>query len=358
MILVFSWILTLFNLILIIIIILKIYTHIDFLKLGVLTFCVFFSLYVINSSFFFLADLFSIDRVLLTTLFEETIVMFFLHSCSTGLIVYPKKNCLLVVLIITFSLPICVKSFEFFGMGQDQGVYQTKTLELIAGKSDNWLPIKEYEYLKSDDEQKNYRAIVSIGGFYTDNPVRYFPSSLSRFMTSPVNSKTLTGIYHGIPTFPALLALWGKLFSVEHMISIQLVFFMCTLLLVFYTTQNLNFNTPCATLALLICAFSPITHWVTKSSLCEGFLATLMVWFLFHMTEKENAKRCFLAILPIAAFSFFHVSIYTLIPYFIGAFLLFCWSDSARSYAWSTFGISLAFTIGCDFIVKFKTLNG
>lgn len=88
----FSWILTLFNLILIIIIILKIYTHIDFLKLGVLTFCVFFSLYVINSSFFFLADLFSIDRVLLTTLFEETIVMFFLHSCSTGLIVYPKKT--------------------------------------------------------------------------------------------------------------------------------------------------------------------------------------------------------------------------------------------------------------------------
>ena len=111
------------------------------IHLAVLTVIGFFSLYIVISGVFFLFDQFHMLAALGSCLAIELVAAVILWKCgrrwktvtiSWGLREYPFVLCMVVLAVI-----LSAGKYEFFGMGQDQGVYQTKAIEIMYDTAKN-----------------------------------------------------------------------------------------------------------------------------------------------------------------------------------------------------------------------------
>lgn len=220
---------------------------------------------------------------------------------------------------VCIPLLVCLAAFPFvhlqngfFGMGQDQGVYQTVAINYMSGKTLRQQDFIEYQTLPTEQLKKGFYEQVKseLGGY--DIPNSDYPETVYDRNVSKVS-----GIYHGIATFPAILALWGEVFGMSDMMGIQILFYFCTIFLTFFVCRNLKLKTLSCAAASVIVAAAPIVIWVAKSALTELFTAILLLLFLYFLTDNKNEKHKWLSIVPIAIFGCYHVSIYTLVPIFL-----------------------------------------
>lgn len=214
--------------------------------------------------------------------------------------------------ICLFALPFTLQKNEFFGMGQDQGVYQTQAILFLNGDNERQKNLEEYDTLDTAEERENFSMYVShkLGGY--DIPPADYPET--------VYDRTVgeaSGIIHGIPTHAAILAMWGELFGVEHMADVETIFYLCLIFLVYCICRNLRLKPISCVTASVCTALAPIVIWVSKASLTEMFLAVLIALFLYIMTDRANRNERWLSILPVAVFGCFHVSFYTMVPLFL-----------------------------------------
>lgn len=156
----------------------------------------------------------------------------------------------------------------------------------------------------------------------------------------------VSGIFHGIPTFPAFLGLFIKLFGLSNMQMIQSIFYLCSVFFVLFTAENFNLKKSSEILSVSIAALSPVVIWVTKSALTEAFLCLIFSGFLFFITDKENKASGILSVLMIWAFSFFHVTIYTIIPLFIVIYFIMYFETENRRYIYYNILSVVGFVIG------------
>ena len=367
-------ILLIINIAVCLILVLKIYRTIDFLLCITLSLCIFFASFVTVSGILFLYDSFSLPASLWSCLATEGAslgALSLLCKSELGVVTCKPRTYLLPLLIITTAILLCRNSFEYFGMGQDQGVYQTKALELLNNHNKNWREIEEYNKLNASDQEGYLSALNSSLGFYIYDPSLCYPTIIKNFFT-PRNmggelagaesqmfqasgisqriqdrsSVVLAGNYHGIPTYAALLALWGKVFGIASMAQIQMIFLLCVLCMMFFIFHNFNFSPLISTILFITFGFSPIVIWLTKSTLCEMFLALLVCWFLFHLTDNEHPDKKYLAALPVCTYSFFHVTIYTLMPFFLLSFLILYLWEQKKQYILAANAEAFIFTIG------------
>ncbi|WP_127818203.1 DUF7024 domain-containing protein [Microbacterium sp. CPCC 204701] len=217
--------------------------------------------------------------------------------------------------ILVVACGLTAVKFGFFGMGQDEGVYQTHALLLMNGV-DNALVCWSDEFAAvGDSAGELVRADLADqrlgGGFYA-------AWDQLRFGTwSGVDPEKACGIYHGIPNFPALLSLSGMIFGAAGMMSILTVPYLVTIVVLYLTLdRNLRLSKLTTGIACGAFALSPLVLWVSKTSLTEIFLGLIMTVFLYVATSESAAIKA-LTWVPVAAFSFFHVSIYTLMPVFV-----------------------------------------
>lgn len=217
--------------------------------------------------------------------------------------------------IVVVALGLTAIKFGFFGMGQDEGVYQTHALLLMNGVDDALVCWSEEFAAVGDLADDLVRADLADqrlgGGFYSGwNQLRFGT-------WSGVDPDEMCGIYHGIPNFPALLSLSGMIFGAAGMMAILTVAYILTIVLLYLTLdRNLRLSKLTTGIACGAFALSPLVLWVSKTSLTEIFLALIMTVFLYLATS-ESATIKALTWVPVAAFSFFHVSIYTLMPVFV-----------------------------------------
>ena len=148
-------------------------------------------------------------------------------------------------------------------------------------------------------------------GFYTDPRLPTF--------TPEDKISDVSGYYHGIPTFPAMLALFGKCLCVDNMSQFQTLFFVCSIFLLFWGCGNLRLRPITTNLLLLLYTLCPYVIWVSKSALTEPFLCALLAWF-FYLATSEKTQDRHLLFAPVLVFSFYHISCYTLLPMFICIF--------------------------------------
>ena len=278
----------------------------------------FFSLYILVSGVFFFFDKFQMRIVLACCLVIElaaaalswklgrrwkTVVI------TQGLQGYSFVLCMAVLAVILSAV-----KYEFYGMGQDEGVYQTKAIEIMYHTSKNQMDFEEYYNLTEEADKQLYREMIpQFIGFYT-SPT--FPT-----FTPEDKLGDVSGYYHGIPTFPAMLALFGTCFGLSNMSQFQTVFFVCSLLLLFLGCSNLKLR-PCTTnLLLFLYTISPAVLWVSKSALTEPFLGVLLIWFFYLATSQKVTDRHLLFI-PILVFSIYHITCYTLMPMFLCIFVV------------------------------------
>lgn len=225
---------------------------------------------------------------------------------------FSLKDAVIPLLVCLLTLPFVHSKNEMFGMGQDQGVYQTQAVLFMNGDTHRQKDFREYHDLRSDHERETFEYNVKnhLRGF--DIEPENYPKTSYRSGESPVS-----GIFHGIPTYSALLAMWGTLFGMENMMGIETIFYFLLIFLVYFTCREFKLKTASAFCACAAVAMAPVVIWVSKSALTEMFLALLPASFLYLIADDENPKDRWLSILPVAVFSCYHVSIYTMIPMFV-----------------------------------------
>lgn len=294
------------------------YREVSILKGVTLGVTLFSFVYVISSAILFWMDWYSILKasVLTSVILLCGVIICLIKKITFKFIVVPKEWAVMAI-VIALVLPFTIQKFEFFGMGQDQGGYQTKAINLIYGETDRISDFDELEVLESEEQIENYIAAVrSIPGH--DNLLRN--DGTSPFLENVEDVSRAAGIYHGIPTWPAILALYGDMFGISHMQDVQTIILIVYLGIVFYALENLGIRTILEMPALLMLGLSPQILWVSKSGLTEVYLALIMACFAMLILEKNKyAQAC--SFMPIIIFSIYHVTAFTMIP----MFLLICW---------------------------------
>lgn len=333
----------------------------SFLKPFVCGTVFYFFCYILWSMVLFTANQFTLFRAVLGTAIFLTVLL--LGAC----IVLRKRHGTLLrllhweesirtvwipLVVVILALPLVLIKNELFGMGQDEGVYQVVAMNLMNGLTDRQQNFAEYSMLSSADQTEFADAVKKYLVGYDIAPEDY-PETVYDRDVSPVS-----GIYHGIPTYPAMLALFGKLFGVSHMIQLETVIWICMIFLVSFICRQMQWKRLTEFLACTMCAVSPIVIWVTKSSLTELFLAVILLSFILLITIPNRSHG--LSILPIAVFSCYHVSIYTMVPLFVvlyGALYLFRRKTQYAVLMMSTIGIYLASYFAMRHVQPFYTMN-
>ena len=325
----------------------------------------FFCSYIISTMLLFLLNVFTLERGIQAACLTSAVV--FLTSALTSEKVHlkemksafrPEKELRIFIIPLLISLlgvMFISQKNELFGMGQDEGVYQCEAINFICDYDSRQQDFEEYQLLASDEARENFRISVHNKLVGYDIPSEDYPETVYNREVSPVS-----GIYHGIPTYPAVLALWGKLFGIAHMADVQTVFYLLSIFLICFICDNLKLKPFSKLMAATLTALSPVVIWVAKSSLTEMFLSVLMLLFLYFMTNQERPEYCGFSFLPIAVFSCYHVSVYTLMPYFMIIYAGMYFFTKKKSFAamllFSVLGYLLSYLM-MRHVQPFYTMN-
>lgn len=103
------------------------------------------------------------------------------------------------LLVCAGGLVLVAVKHGFFGMGQDEGVYQTVAVNLMNGITDRQQDFAEYHQIPAEQQETFAQSIFQqLAGYDTESAGHVshgFDTSIS-----PVS-----GIYHGIPPTPPSL---------------------------------------------------------------------------------------------------------------------------------------------------------
>lgn len=282
----------------------------NIVRLCSVAFMTFFAEYVVCSGLLFWINVFSIHRALgIVALINLAIVVGgYLRYKAHFKIEYDFRAYLIPIIICVCAIPFVFAKFEFFGMGQDEGVYQTHAIQLIYGKTDIQQDFEEYETLATEEEKEYFKTALEeqLIGLYNYDPSLPFASEDKEI-------SDVSAVFHGVPTFAAVLALWGKMFGIDHMSDVQTLFYLCTIFFLFFILEELGIKKSVKIVCTVLLAFSPLVIWVAKSALTEIQLACYVAAFVYFMIRGDK-KSVYWSVVPIAAFSFFHITIYTMIP--------------------------------------------
>ncbi len=280
----------------------------------------FFFTYIFGSMALFVIDRFSLFRAVSAALVLDILAfgaaVFFRRSKPFRLknlidLDLSIKDMLIPVAVCISAVPFVSVKNEIFGMGQDQGVYQVQALNFMYDDNARQKDIEEYHLLEDTEAQEHFEyKVKSLGGYDIQDPD--YPDTVYDYDVSPVS-----GIFHGIPTYTAMLAMWGELFGAENMADIGTVFYILTIFLIYYVCRNLKLKAASRICTCLLAAFAPVVMWVAKSTLTEMFLAVIMTSFMYFITDDERPKEKWMSIIPAAVFGCYHVSVFTMLPLFV-----------------------------------------
>ncbi len=318
----------------------------DIIQSIALSIAIFGFLFVIVSGFYFTFDLFSFFPVLLTILLPSA---FFVgkdvvkkRKFSFQFAPMPRKEMGMQIGLVLFAFLLTSVKFELYCNGQDQGLYQAEALELYMGHTEVEHDFPEYRILTSKEDQATYYEML------TKTIVGYYPLSASPIVSFGEEERIsdVSGMYHGVQTFPAVLALGAKLFGLRNMMQIQTAFFLCAVLLLYATLRKLGIQWNHRFLLLLVFLISPLVIWISKSSFTEMFLTMCVCFYLYLLAGADTAPKRLLAALPLTAFAFVHMSFLQFYPAFILVGVLFYLHSGHKEFLWANVlsSVGLAFS--------------
>lgn len=303
--------------------------------------------HIMISGFLFWVDEYSIKRTIVLCLLAWmalAVVAVIRHKKPA--IDWNIRNYVIPILVAGLCLPFVIQTFEFYGFGQDEGVYQTQALCFIHGITEGQIDFPEYYRLESEEQKQLYTIAVStdnLVGFY-----QYYNAEGNYYMTQAEDMaiSQYSGVFHGIPTFSALLALWGYLFGYENMTGINTVLFLCNIFLLYAILhERCQLKKLPSLMGLVIYACSPIVFWAAKSSLTETGLT--LIWLAFLYCILGTGKKNILASAGcIVAYGFYHVSIFVFMPLYVLLYLGLYLYSKDKAYAKAMIISTLGYIIG------------
>ncbi len=312
----------------------------DYVKALVLGMVGFFFEYIVFSGILFTFDWFSMEKTLALVLIFSGISClvawkkgrFFLETLDFRKYVVPT-------LISLCILPLFGSLNGYYGMGQDQGVYQVKALFLMNDINENQLYFEEYDKLETPEEKAEYMAAVNDNLGFDRYDMNLFGNSAEEMLDET------SGYFHGVQTFPALLALSGSLFGMEYMMAFQVIFLICTVYLLAFLCESLKIRKRVQLVVVGAFAFSPITLWVAKASLTELFIGVIVSAYMYLLAAAKG-KRILLTAVPLVVFSFFHITNYTMMPLFVLIYMFLYLKTKDRNYLYADIINLVGYAVG------------
>ena len=115
-------------------------------------------------------------------------------------------------------------------------------------------------------------------------------------------------MFHGIPTYVALLELWGTLILI------------CCIFMLHELCMRLKMKRSGEAVAMLVFACSPLIIWITKSSLTE--IGMTLDWLVFlYLIFGDDRREQMLSAFCIWVYAFYHVSVYVFMPFYVLLYL-------------------------------------
>ena len=331
----------------------------DGTTLAALSFGSYVIIYIISSAIFVAMDKFTINNACMLAM-SISVCMF-----GLGLVFkcYPKVDISLKS-IADWLIPIAIfvafailfgERFGYFGMGQDEGVYQVKALAYLNGKFSN-------VYTYPGVEKLTDNTFAEAVGILDENVLNYY-------RLSPDSTRA---VLHGVNTYPALLAWWGSMFGAANMGGINLGSMFVSIVLVYQICRKLSAGVILSTGIAVAFSISPVLVWVNKSTLTESVLIMLMLYFAYMVIcgikrdedtynglvfddgeGRQNIVKL-LSTLPIGAFCFFHISIYTILPMFFMIFIVLYIYDKSIMWLYNNLIMLGAYVVGFMFMLSWS----
>lgn len=295
--------------------------QINIVKSVVLAVIAYLASHIVLSGLLFWIDQYSIKRTLLTCAcaWGAGLIVMLIRKKRPQL-TWEIRQYWLPCLIAVLILPFVFRGFEFYGMGQDEGVYQTQAICFINGMTERQYDFPEYYSMGTPGDQELYEAAIAetnLVGFYriynADGEYCFGQSGEQAFSER-------SGVFHGIPTYVALLALWGKLFGIRHMSGINIVILICCVFMLHEVCMRLKMKRSGEAVAMLVFACSPLIIWITKSSLTEIGMTLNWLVFLYLILGEDKRERV-LSALCIWVYAFYHISVYVFMPFYVLLYL-------------------------------------
>ncbi len=306
----------------------------------------FFAEYIIIGGILFLADIFCI-AVALAAMSAANAAGLCVLRLKQGKPFKDVKHDMTTIKLgfIMAAFLISFTKFGYFGMGQDQGVYQIRAMDMMYGSAQRIKSFSEYDSL-SEPQKSDYREF--IGSFVTFGFDEY-DSSLPA-LTEEGKPNDVSGVYHGIPTYPAVLALWGSMFGMHNMSGVNSLLFVGIIIAALYLCDLLKADTPAAVTAMSVMTFSPLLVWTAKSSLTELFLAYIIVMYIYFIMQSDRLS-IILSAVPLVAYSFYHVTVYTTLPLFMFLYIALYLRTEKRAYITASLIFSAGFAVGFTMMI-------
>lgn len=292
----------------------------------------YFMCYVLVSGFLFWINFYSIKKAAVLTfliVFSLFVYMIKRSGIHTKKI-YSGIKSVYMSLIVVFVLAIFNRgNFGYFGMGQDQGVYQVEAVNLYYNIPMKGVIVDEYDELPEGKYKDYYLDMVMRGmegGYDLLKNSTYVPGVSTKKISSQAE-----GLWHGIPTYPSILALTAKIFGIENMHVLGTIFFICLLCITEFILDRSGVHKIVRALSIVLLGLSPEVIWIKKSTLTEGFLAVLVVTYLYYMSAS-NKKEWKKSVFPVVTYCYFHVSAFTMMPIFVINYWLMYFRTKDKGY--------------------------
>ena len=252
------------------------------------------------------------------------------------------RNALIPIVVCVFLVPFVSVKNGYYGMGQDEGGYQTQAFFYMSGDTKAVHDFPYYYNLSEEDKDTfkisidNTNGMDSIQEGYKDPNYYDDVSTSQRYI-------------HGIPSFSALMATWGSIFGAENIQGVQTLIYVLIIFLTYFATARMGFSKVYSALCCIAVGFSPAIIWVMKSALTEGFMGLLIILFLWLLVSDNKAANV-LSIVPVAIYAMYHVSFYTIVPLFIGVYAFRYIATAEKKY------IGLMYAMPVGQVVSFFTM--
>lgn len=361
------------------------YRKIDLVRLLIVSCSIYISLYVIVSGLLIWMELFTIPTALVVVFLLELLI-------TIALLLFRGMELPRIRLLIVKYIPLFViltgagiisnlSTAGFYGTGQDQGLYQIRAMYFMGDYYDNVLDFPEYYNIEHKYEKSHYlEEMQDLTGYYFlkdssqpdtaedsgdagsagqtatgEESGRADAKENDTDITNTENVKEqeeigeLEGVLHGISTFPALLALWGKLFGLTHMPGIMVVLYLLTIANTWLVCDNLKFRPVTKIMIDVMLTVCPIVLWSSQNTLTEIGIAMFIGLFFVFLTENLKKHLALLTIIPLLAVGFFHVAMSVLMPLvvilYVGNFLQTRDKHYMAALAFGILGYALGFSM-------------
>lgn len=326
----------------------QIFRKTDLVKIAALGAGFYFSAYTALSGLMIWTDHFSVTGATICTFVVGIITDVFLVITKTGRIhrirFIWKSYIPLAIMIALAAFLSCMNHAEMYYMGQDSGPYQSRAMFYLGGYNSNVIDFPEIGDSLNEWEKWHYiDELKDLDGFYAD-----YPSDENIAVTANVS-----GVTHGINTFPAALALWGKMFGLDNMPGILTVFYLLLIAYTWFICVNLKFKTSVRTIITAVMVLCPIVLWNSQNTLPEIMLAAFLAMSFELISEGTKKRVTFMSAVPLVAFAFVHIQMTILMPLFVCIYLINYFYTKHRGYLNALLVVLASYV--CGFIMMFTT---